>query len=52
MIQYFNRSKGTVETECVYGENWLKLIYDNPFGKLLLWAAVKSLGFPVGTDGE
>ena len=45
MIQYFNRSKGTVETECVYGENWLKLIYDNPFGKLLLWAAVKKSWF-------
>ena len=45
MIQYFNRSKGTVETERVYGENWLKLIYDNPFGKLLLWAAVKKSWF-------
>ena len=45
MIQYFNRSKGTVETERVYGENWLKLIYDNPFGKLLLWAAVKKAWF-------
>ncbi len=45
MIQFFNRSKGTVETECVYGENWLKLIYDNPFGKLLLWAAVKKSWF-------
>ena len=45
MIQFFNRSKGTVETECVYGENWLKLIYDNPFGKLLLWAAVKKAWF-------
>ena len=45
MIQFFNRSKGTVETERVYGENWLKLIYDNPFGKLLLWAAVKKSWF-------
>lgn len=45
MIQFFNRSKGTVETEHVYGENWLKLIYDNPFGKLLLWAAVKKSWF-------
>jgi len=45
MIQFFNRSKGTVETERVYGENWLKLIYDNPFGKLLLWAAVKKAWF-------
>ena len=45
MIQFFNRSKGTVETELVYGENWLKLIYDNPFGKLLLWAAVKKSWF-------
>ncbi|MEG3604118.1 MAG: archaetidylserine decarboxylase [Verrucomicrobiota bacterium] len=45
MIQFFNRSKGTVDTECVYGENWLKLIYDNPFGKLLLWAAVKKSWF-------
>ena len=45
MIQFINRSKGTVETECVYGENWLKLIYDNPFGKLLLWAAVKKSWF-------
>ena len=45
MIQFFNRSKRTVETERVYGENWLKLIYDNPFGKLLLWAAVKKSWF-------
>ena len=45
MIQFYNRSKGTVETERVYGENWLKLIYDNPFGKLLLWAAVKKSWF-------
>ena len=41
MIRFFNRSKGTVESEDVYGENWLKLIYEKPLGKLLLWVAVK-----------
>ena len=45
MIQFFNRSKGTVETEDVYGEDWLRLIYEKPLGKLLLWAAVKRAWF-------
>ena len=45
MIQFFNRSKGTVETEDVYGEDWLRLIYENPLGTLLLWVAVKRAWF-------
>ena len=45
MIQFFNRSKGTVETEDVYGENWLRLIYEKPLGTLLLWVAVKRVWF-------
>lgn len=45
MIQFFNRSKGTVDTEDVYGEDWLRLIYEKPLGKLLLWVAVKRAWF-------
>ena len=45
MIQFFNRSKGTVETEHVYGENWLRVIYEKPLGTLLLWGAVRRAWF-------
>lgn len=34
-IQYFNRSKQIIETELVYGDDAIRFIYDNPFGKLL-----------------
>ena len=29
----------------MYGENWLRLIYEKPLGRLLLWVAVKRVWF-------
>lgn len=34
-IQYFNRSKGKMEVEKVYGNTWVKLIYHESLGKVL-----------------
>ncbi|MEC8043593.1 MAG: archaetidylserine decarboxylase [Verrucomicrobiota bacterium] len=45
VIRYLHSSKGKVETEKVYGERWLRLIYGNPLGKVLLWASVKRTWF-------
>ena len=44
-IQFFNRYTGQVETENIYGENWLKFILFNPFGKLALHTIVKRAWF-------
>lgn len=44
-IVYWNRESGSLETEKVYGEYWLKFIYNNPFGKIGLWAIVKRAWF-------
>lgn len=40
-ITYKNRDTGAIETEQVYGEDWLQRIYGNPLGKLALHALVK-----------
>ena len=32
----------SVETEQVYGENWLKIIYGSPLGRIPLWVAIKA----------
>jgi phosphatidylserine decarboxylase len=40
-IRYFHRAKQTVETEVVYGEDWLRWTYENPVGRLALNAFVK-----------
>jgi phosphatidylserine decarboxylase len=40
-IQYFNRHTGTLETEQVYGEGFLKWAYGNPLGALSLDLFVK-----------
>jgi phosphatidylserine decarboxylase len=40
-IRYINRHTGTLETEQVYGEGFLKWSYGNPLGKLSLEAFVK-----------
>lgn len=40
-IRYYNRYTRQVETEVIYGERWLRLIYDNPAGNFLLWLIVK-----------
>ena len=44
-IQYMHRDSGCIETEKVYGENWLKLIYGSPLGKIPLWLAIKRAWF-------
>ena len=40
-----NRHTGTIETEQVYGEAWLRRIYGNPLGQLALHAVVKRAFF-------
>ena len=44
-IQYMHRDSGCIQTEKVYGENWLKLIYGSPLGKIPLWLAIKRAWF-------
>lgn len=34
-IRYFNRQTGSLETEQIYGERWLRLAYDHPCGTIL-----------------
>lgn len=40
-IQFYNRYTEQVETEVVYGENWLRWVLFNPFGKMAMHAMVK-----------
>jgi len=40
-IEFFNRYTQSIETESVYGENFLKWTYHNPFGKIALHSFVK-----------
>ncbi|HEU5079258.1 MAG TPA: phosphatidylserine decarboxylase [Opitutaceae bacterium] len=40
-IRFYNRYTKTYEMENIYGERWLRLMYDNPAGKFFLWAIVK-----------
>lgn len=40
-IRYFNRHTGSVETEQVYGESFLRWTYGHPLGRLALAAIVK-----------
>ena len=44
-IQFFNRYTGEVETEVVYGEQWLRFILFNPFGKIALHTVAKRAWF-------
>lgn len=44
-IRYFNRHSGQLETEVVYGENFLRWSYGNPLGAISLHAFVKRPGF-------
>lgn len=44
-IKYMHRDSGCIQTEKVYGENWLKLIYGSPIGKIPLWLAIKRAWF-------
>ncbi len=40
-IEVYNRYRDALEPEQVYGEGYLRFIYDNPLGRLLLFALVK-----------
>lgn len=44
-IRFFNRHTGTLETEQVYGEGFLRRTYGNPLGRLALHAFVKRPAF-------
>ena len=44
-VEYFNRYTGQVETEQIYGENFLRWVYNNPLGKLSLEGLVKRAAF-------
>lgn len=37
-IRFYNRYTRQIETEQVFGEGWLRLAYDNPAGRFLVWA--------------
>ncbi len=40
-IRYYHRYKKTVETEQVYGGDWLRWTYETSLGRLALWLLVK-----------
>jgi phosphatidylserine decarboxylase len=40
-ITFFNRHSGLMETEAVYGEGFLRWVYERPLGRLALHALVK-----------
>jgi phosphatidylserine decarboxylase len=40
-IQFFNRYTKQLETEAIYGEFWLRFAYENPVGRLMVWALAK-----------
>lgn len=44
-IRYLHREKGTIENELVYGDRWLRLVYENPVGKPILWTLAKRAWF-------
>lgn len=44
-IQFYNRYTKILETEAVYGEAWLRFAYENPVGRLMVWAFAKRAFF-------
>ena len=40
-IRFYDRYTKTVETEKVFGEQWLRLAYENPLGRLFVWAVAR-----------
>ncbi len=44
-ITFYNRHTGRLETEVVYGEPFLRWVYENPLGKIALHALVKRAVF-------
>ena len=44
-IQFYNRYSGTVETEAIYGESFLRWAYESPLGRLSVRLVAKRLWF-------
>ena len=40
-VTFFNRETRQIETEAIYGENFLRWAYERPLGRLSLWLLVK-----------
>ncbi len=40
-IHFYDRYTKTIETEKVFGERWLRLGYENPIGRLFVWAVAR-----------
>lgn len=45
LIRYYNRYTRQIEAEDVYGERWLRLAYENPAGRFLVWAMARRAVF-------
>ena len=41
-IEYFDRYSGEIRHEQIYGERWVRWIYEKPLGRLMLWALVRT----------
>lgn len=44
-IRYYHRSKRQIEVERVYGERWMRLAYENPGGRFLVWLIIRRAFF-------
>ncbi|MGE4550690.1 MAG: phosphatidylserine decarboxylase [Opitutales bacterium] len=40
-IEYFDRYLGEIRREQIYGERWLRWVYGNPLGRMMLWAFLR-----------
>ena len=41
-VEYFDRYSGEIRREKIYGERWLRWIYEKPLGRLMLWTLVRT----------
>jgi phosphatidylserine decarboxylase len=44
-IRYFHRYKQKIEEEPIFGERWLRLAYENPAGRFLVWLLARRAFF-------
>ncbi|HTB81387.1 MAG TPA: archaetidylserine decarboxylase [Opitutaceae bacterium] len=44
-IRFHDRYRQTLETEQIYGERWLRFVYENPAGRFFLWLLVRRAVF-------
>lgn len=44
-IRFFHRYKQAIEEERILGEKWMRLAYENPVGRLVLWAFARRAFF-------